>query len=164
MLCFTPISQHKPGTLAHILRKAYAGILASDPQYWQVETQNWEQFDREAFENPETIGKCVFITTLDNASIGFGSFDPRQKPVLGIIGHNCILPEFRNAGYGKQQIDELVLRLKALAIRRVEVTTSEHPFFLPAQRMYLACGFHERRRYAGGPDPRYRIIEFDRDI
>ena len=35
---------------------------------------------------------------------GFGSWDPRQAPDYGIIGHNCVLPEFRGEGLGKQQI------------------------------------------------------------
>jgi RimJ/RimL family protein N-acetyltransferase len=164
MIIFTSISQHKAGTIAFLLHQTYAEILITDQRYWEGETRNWTQFDREVFENPETVGKCVFVTCLNDDAIGFASFDPRQKPELGIIGHNCILPGFRGKGYGKQQIHETLDRMRAIGMRRAVVSTSEHPFFLPAQRMYLACGFQEKLRYRGGPDPRYRVIEFERDL
>jgi GNAT superfamily N-acetyltransferase len=164
MLIFTSIRQHTVGTIAYLLRQSYAEILISDKEYWEREKQNWEQFDREVFENAETVGKCVLVTTLRDNAIGFASFDPRQKPELGIIGHNCILPEYRGKGHGKQQMLETLDRMRAVGIERAVVSTSEHPFFLPAHRMYLACGFQENRRHRGEPDPRYRVVEFERDL
>ncbi len=164
MLTFTSIRPYPTGTIALLLSRSYAEILKTEREYWEREKQNWEQFDRDAFENPETIGKCVLVACLNNQAIGFASFDPRRKPELGTVGHNCILPEYRRQGYGKQQILETLNRMRALGIRRAIVSTSEHPFFLPAQRVYLACGFQEKRRHAGGPDPRYQIIEFERDL
>ncbi len=164
MLTFTSVRQHQAGTIAFLLHQSYAQILITDKEFWEREKENWEQFDRQVFEDSETVGKCVLVTCLNDIAIGFASFDPRQKPELGIIGHNCILPEYRGKGYGKQQILETLDRMRALGIQRAIVSTSEHPFFLPAQRMYLACGFQEERRCRGGPDPRYRVIEFEREL
>jgi GNAT superfamily N-acetyltransferase len=106
----------------------------------------------------------VFVTSSQDEIIGFGSFDSRQGPEFGIIGQNCILPEFRGNGYGEQQIREILNRFRTMGIKKAVVSTSEHPFFLSAQRMYLSCGFQEKRRYTGGPDPRYRLIEYERDL
>jgi GNAT superfamily N-acetyltransferase len=164
MLAFTPITQHKAGIIASLLLQSYAEILSAEQQYWIQEEENWLQFDREVFENPDTIGRCVFITSWGDKTIGLGSFDPRQQPEFGIIGHNCIVPQFRRHGYGKQQTLEILNRLRGLEIKRAIVSTSEHPFFLPAQKMYLSCGFEESKRYIGGPDPRYRLIEYSKNL
>ncbi len=164
MLTFSPVCQHPAGTLALLLRQSYAEILRTDKEYWDGEQQNWNGFDREVFASPETVGKCVFVTCLNAQAIGFASFDPRQRPALGIIGHNCILPEYRRRGFAKRQILETLERMRAMGIQRAIVSTSEHSFFLPARRMYLACGFREKQRRVGGPDPRYRMIEFERDL
>lgn len=77
---------------------------------------------------------------------------------------NCIVSEFRGRGYGTQQILETLNRLRGLEIKRTIVSTSEHPFFLPARKMYLSCGFEESKRYMGGPDPRYRLIEYSKNL
>ncbi len=164
MLTFTPITQHQAGIIASLLLQSYAEILCIEQQYWQGEKENWREFDREVFENPDTIGRCMFITCWQDQAIGFGSFDPRQRPAFGIIGHNCIVPPFRGQGYGKQQILEILNRLRKLGIQRAIVSTSEHPFFLAAQKMYLACGFEESKRYIGGPDPRHRMIEYSQNL
>jgi len=162
MLTFKPIIQYQVGTVAFLLLQSYADLLLNP--LWEGEKERFIQADREVFANPDTVGKCTFATCLRGALIGFASFDPRQKPELGIIGHNCILPEFRGNGYGKQQILEVLSRFKSREIGKAVVSTSEHPFFLPAQRMYLSCGFQEKRRYTGGPDSRYRLIEYERDL
>ena len=41
---------------------------------------------------------------------------------------------------------------------------SEHPFFLPAQKLHLLGGFQEKRRLGGEPDPRYQDIEYERTL
>ena len=164
LLAFTPITQHKPGLIALLLLQSYGEILAAEQRYWLQEEDKWRQFDREVFENPDTIGRCVFITSWEDRPIGLGSFDPRPKPEYGIIGHNCIVPQFRGRGYGRQQIFEILNRLRGLQIKRAIASTSEHPFFWPAQKMYVSCHFVESKRYIGGPDPRYRLIEYSRQL
>jgi GNAT superfamily N-acetyltransferase len=161
MLTFMPIAQHQAGIIVSLLLESYAELLSTERHYWKNERENWLQFDLEVFHNPDTVGQCVFLTSLKDEMIGFGSFDPRQCPEFGIIGHNCILPRFRGHGYGKLQILEILSRFRLAGIKRAIVSTSEHPFFLPAQRMYLSCGFLEKKRYAGGPDPRYGVIEYE---
>ena len=77
--------------------------------------------------------------------IGFASWDPRAHP-CGIIGHNCVLPEFRGKGYGTAQIREVLRILKGSGFRKVVATTGAHEFFKPAQKMYEASGFEELGR------------------
>lgn len=38
---------------------------------------------------------------------------------------------------------------------------NEHPFFEPARKMYQSLGFEETNRTSGGPDSKYKIIEFE---
>jgi hypothetical protein len=42
------------------------------------------------------------------------------------------------------------------------VSTNEHEFFYPAQMMYIACGFRGRRRFPGGENRNYVMIEYER--
>jgi len=164
MLTFKSIFDYQPGILAEIIHKSYAEIVNSSPEYWLKESEKWDEFDKESFESPETVGKCVFVTCLDNFSIGLGSFDPRQAPEFGIVGQNCILPEYRGRGFGKQQLLEILRRFKEQKFAKVRATTNEHPFFVPAQNMYLSVGFKETKRFVDGPDPRYKMIEFEREL
>ena len=158
-LTFVPISLFSPGTLADLIRRSYAELVEQWPEYWKEEGAKWDDFDRQAFAHPETIGKCVFVSLLDGQPIGLASYDPRQAPRYGMVGQNCVLPEFRGRGLGRRQILEVLRRFGEQRIESARVTTSEHPFFLPAIKMYQGLGFREIRRFAGGPDPEYRIIE-----
>jgi len=161
MLTFRPVTRCKEGLLASILHQCYAMLLSDEPLYWQPEEEKWRQFDRDVFNNLETIGRCLFITCLDETEIGFASIDPRQRPDFGIIGHNCVLPRFQRIGFGKQQVMEVLERFSKMGIKQARVVTSDHPFFLPARKMYLGCAFHEKRRYIAGPDPRYDLVEYE---
>lgn len=163
-LSFTSLDGYKPGILFSLLKRSYAELVSSDWRYWGGEEKNWNQFDRDVFGNLETIGACVFLSSLRDQIIGFGSFDPRMKPEFGIIGHNCILPEFRRRGFGKRQIIEILKRFRAMGIGKANVSTCEHPFFLPAQRMYLSCDFKETKRFNCEIDPRYKMIEYEKRI
>ena len=51
-----------------------------------------------------------------------------------------------------------------MAIESARVSTNDHPFFVPAQRMYVACGFREARRMPWDRDPRYQTIEYEMEI
>jgi hypothetical protein len=107
-LRFTPPHAAGPGVLAATLKRVYAPLVESYPETWGREQAGWEEFDREVFQNPETVGACTFLTWLDNRLVGFGSYDPRQRPRSGILGHNCILPEFRGRGFGAAQVREIL--------------------------------------------------------
>jgi GNAT superfamily N-acetyltransferase len=160
-IAYSPATAHKPGTIYELLCACYEDLLADDPNAWADEKQKWLAYDREIFANPQTVGACVFVTTLGGEAIGFASWDPRQGPELAVIGHSCIIPEHQGKGFGESQIAEVLSRLKAAGFRKALATTSEHPFFEPARRMYLTCGFRGARRRPGGPDPRYQVIDYE---
>ncbi len=159
----TPLNQ-KRGTIASLLQQSYADLVKSAPSLWEPEQMNWEQYDHDVFGQPQTVGACIFLTLLDGHIVGFGSWDPRQRPRFGIVGHNCVLPEFRRRGLGKRQIHEILRRFREMAIETAIVSTHDHPFFVPAQRMYEACGFREVRRIPWHRDPGLSIIEYEKEL
>ena len=63
---------------------------------------------------------------------------------------------------GRRQILEILRRFREAGFEAARVTTSEHPFFQPALRLYKALGFRETGRPAGGPDARFRLIELEK--
>ena len=161
-LTFDPLSLFAPGDLANIIGRSYAELVEKWPEPWERERRKWLDFDRQAFARPDTVGKCVFVSRLDGEPVGLASYDPRPGPLYGVIGQNCVLPEYRGRGFGKRQILEVLRRLEAGGMRTARVTTSEHPFFLPALGLYRSLGFRETRRLAGGRDPRHRLVELER--
>ena len=160
-LRFTRPRVQQRGLIASMLKRSYADLVELDQQHWGPEVPKWEEFDREVFEHPDTVGTCVFLTWSGDRLVGFASYDPRQRPEFGIVGHNCVLPEFRGNGFGKQQIQEIVRRFRAMGIRLAQVSTGENPFFTPAQRMYTACGFRETGRHPWEGDPSHDVIEYE---
>jgi GNAT superfamily N-acetyltransferase len=163
-LNFTGPGAQKPGTIAAILKSCYANLVASDPDLWQNDTEGWERFDRDVYEDPDGIGDSTFLSWFDDKLIGFVSYDPRQWPALGVIGHNAILPEFQRQGFGKQQIAETLRRFQKQGFKKAKVSTLDHPFFIPAQKMYLSCGFYEARRIPWDGSPQYGLIEYEKDL
>lgn len=154
MLTFEPIIKYKKGLIFTLLSQSFSEV--SDEKLEEI----MRQYDNEAFENTDTVGACAFITTINSSVIGMASWDPRQGPEHGIIGWDCILPEFQGKGYGKTQMFEVLKRLKQGNFKKAFVRTGEHPFFIRAQKMYLACGFQEINRYPGGDQPGYGTIEY----
>lgn len=156
--------EFKPGIIVGLLERSYAEMISSDPKYWSQEKQTWTEFDKEVFRYPNSIGACMFLTVVDDQLVGFGSYDNRQMPEFGIVGHNCILPEFRGRGFGKQQIFEILNRFRSMGIKTAKVSTCSHPFFVPAQRMYISCGFIEVNRRPWDMDSSQDIIEYEKEI
>jgi len=162
-LVFKPIPGHEQGLIFRMLQAAYvsparfeAGLLAA----WAPE---WQAYDAEIFDAPDTVGAAGFVTYLGPDIIGFASWDPRQHPT-GIIGHNCILPEFRGNGYGQKQVAEVLRRLQAAGFTRARVATGDLDGFLPAQKMYLACGFRETKRISDPRHGAWQLIEFEKEL
>ena len=139
MLRFATIIKFQKGIISSLLLRGFAQVC--DEQL----KQKILEYDKEVFENPQTIGICVFISTLNDKPIGLASWDPRKWPEAE-IGWNCILPEFQGKGFGKLQIMELLRRFKTAGFKKAHVKTSLNPFFIPAQKMYVACGFKESLR------------------
>ncbi|UCE40650.1 MAG: GNAT family N-acetyltransferase [Candidatus Aminicenantes bacterium] len=163
-LAFTPPYVQKTGTIAAILKACYTDLVASDPECWSNEIEGWERFDTDVYEDSDGIGDCTFLSWLEDKLIGFASYDPRQWPALGIVGHNAILPKFQGRGFGKQQIAEILRRFQKMGFKKAKVSTLDHPFFNPAQAMYLACGFCESRRIPWVGSPKYQLIEYEKDL
>ena len=158
VVTFTPITNQQPGTIFSLLSESYTPI-------WNDELEEtMRKFDREVFDNPHTVGACTFITCLDGQPIGLASYDPRPGPELAIIGHNCILPDYQGQGFGRKQIAEILRRLGDQHFAKVTVTTSDHPFFVPAQKMYQACGFKETRRFHQHPGSLGQTIEYGLEL
>ncbi len=156
--------QFKAGIIVSLLERSYAEIISTNPDHWNQEKEKWAEFDTEVFQNPNTVGACVFLTVADDQVIGFGSYDKRQMPEFGIIGHNCVLPEFRGSGFGKRQINEILSRFHSMGVKKAKVSTCSHPFFVPAQRMYMSCGFIEINRRPWDLDSSKDIIEYEKEI
>jgi len=160
-LRFTGIAGRSPGLIAAMLTESDAELVASDAEHWLAEIPKWEAYDREVFDSPDIVGACLFLSLVGDELVGFASYDPRQRPDLGIVGHNCVLPAFRGNGYGTAQIREVLRRFRDMGIRRARVTTCNHPFFVPAQHMYAACGFAETARRPWTGDPTHEAIEYE---
>ncbi|NIA14643.1 MAG: GNAT family N-acetyltransferase [Nitrospiraceae bacterium] len=147
-----------------MLNQSYAELVEAEPELWGAEKDAWSESDRDVFDHPETIGACTFLSWCGADVVGFFSFDPRPRPAYGVIGHNCVLPEFRGQGFGKNQIREIIRRFREMEIKQARVSTNDHPFFVPAQRMYTACGFREIRRVPWGRDPKQNMIHYEMAI
>ncbi len=162
-LVYEPIGKYKPGLIERLLAESFGGMAANEAEREDCR-RKWRRADQETFENPETIGRCTFITKCNGEPIGIGSFDPRGAPEVGEIGINCILPTYRGRGFGKQQMEEILRRLAALGIRKAIVTTGEVAFFEAAQWMYLSCGFHETRRFRKYEKFPWQVIEYVKEL
>jgi GNAT superfamily N-acetyltransferase len=87
------------------------------------------------------------------------SWDPRRFP-KAIVGYNCIVPEFQGNGFGKQQLIDLLRRLKVMRFTEVLAKTGDNPFYLASQKMYESCGFNEIQRHTASSDSRYGSIDY----
>jgi hypothetical protein len=51
-----------------------------------------------------------------------------------------------------------------MGFKRAKVSTLDHDFFIPAQALYLACGFCESKRIPWEGSTKYRLIEYEMDL
>ena len=161
-LIFAPLDSYQRGILEQMQAESYVGLSVSDAVRAKIE-HHWGRVDRLAFDNLDTVGRSFFITCLAGEPIGFGAFDPRRGPEIGVIGQNCILPPRRGQGFGQLQIREILRRMRDRQIRKAIVSTGEDDFFAPARRMYEACGFHETRRFVMD-NGEFHCIEYQQDL
>lgn len=160
---YVPLAHEPPGTLATLLRASYAPWITQDVCDAE-EITGWDAYDREALAEPDTVGACLFFTRRGEQLVGFASWDPRQAPEVGIVGHNCVLPAFQGQGLGSSQIREVLRRFTEQKIHVARVSTLDHPFFAPAQRMYLACGFREVGRSPWTRNPAICRVFYERPV
>ena len=79
-LTFASAIQPDPGIVYSILSQCYMGILDTAFE------ERLRRFDRDVFENPDTVGVCTLISSLAGEFVGLVSYDPRQAPKFGILG------------------------------------------------------------------------------
>lgn len=136
MIEFKKISDFPKGTLYKQLEAAYS-FDSNCKINWDV---MWKEYDDFFYSNLESIAdKCGFITVVDGTAVGHISWDPRNKPEYVIIGHNCIIPNFKGKGYGKIQLQEAIRRIREYDVKKIVVTTNE--ITLSAQKNYESVGF-----------------------
>jgi len=146
MIEFKQANEFERRIIYKLLCKSYIELLKAKPDCAEKYKADWKKIDDDTFDYPDSIGRCVLISTLNDDPIGFISWDPRRTPEEGKIGQNCIVPSYRGKGYGKLQIQKVLEILQAKATRIIRVTTDNYPFFVPAQKTYLSCGFREGGR------------------
>ncbi|NQT26243.1 GNAT family N-acetyltransferase [candidate division KSB1 bacterium] len=139
------------GQIYNLLEKSYDNWQDADKH-----KKDWLTYDNEVFDNPLTIGKCDAVTYDGDVPIGFVSWDPRNHPGFVIIGHNCILQEYIEKGFGKFQIKYACNLFMKQGFELVRVSTGSDLFFNPARKMYESVGFIRREAYRNdGPDMIY---------
>lgn len=135
MIEYKKISEFPKGTLYDHLNNAYS-FNQNYIKYWD---NMWREYDDFFYSNLDIANKYGFITVLDGIAIGHISWDPRNSPDYVIIGHNCILKEYKGNGYGKKQLQEAIRRIKESKVKKVIVTTTN--ISLSAQKNYESVGF-----------------------
>lgn len=148
MIDFKTIDNFNPGLIENLLKRSYAGFIDCFPDDKEKLYMQWEQEDHDVFNNLQTIGKCSLVACVNGLPIGYSSWDDRQNPI-GIVGQNCIVPEYQRQGIGRRQIELMIEIFKDRKFTEMIVITGDHDFFKPAQRLYKKCGFIERQRFNG---------------
>lgn len=138
-LDFRGIGSVRRGCVLELLAASYRGWAQR-----AAHLSRWREEDRTFFDHPDTVGACAVFTFLGDELVGLVSWDPRPFPTV-VIAHNCVVPARRGRGIGKRQLLHALDRLRGRGFGEAVVTTGASAFFLPARRMYLACGFQ--------PDP-----------
>ena len=136
------LSDIEPGIIYKTLCTSYKGW--DEYSKWESE---WKQFDKDIHDFPDSIGSSGFGTLLGNDFVGFISWDPRQYPSYVIVGHNCVLPKYRNQEIGKHQITYALNNFQTNGFRCARVSTKRDQFFNYARKLYESCGFVECSPY-----------------
>jgi|WetSurSiteA1Bulk_404760.scaffolds.fasta_scaffold121065_1 hypothetical protein len=160
MIDFKEINNFKPGLIEQLLKICYKGLIDYFPNEKQRLFCQWEKEDSDAFNNLDTIGRHVKFSCLDNNPIGYLSWDDRQYPI-GIVGQNCIIPNYQGHGYGKKQIELIIKIFQDKKFKEIKAITGDHDFFISAQKIYINCGFHEHNKSKGDL---FNLIEFSKQI
>ena len=147
MTIYKPISLFEKGSILQILKTCYQDFFI----YFLNEKNRlldlWEKEDEDAFNIP-IIGEHSLFTCINGQVIGYFSWDNRNFP-NGLIGQNCIIPAYQNQGYGRKQLAVIEEKFIHSNFKEVSVITGDHEFFLPAQKMYLACEYRKKRVFNG---------------
>ncbi len=132
---FRLMSEFPRGTLKNQLSDAYS----FDSRWQNLFEGSWQEYDDFFYDDDKVLTSCGFVTCLDGKPIGHISWDPRNAPAYVIIGHNCILTEYKGKGYGKRQLQEAVRRIiESKHPKKIIVSTND---LLIAKYNYESVGF-----------------------
>ncbi len=145
MLVVKEITSYPRGTINKLLTKSYESFHSKYPEYEAENFVSFNKCDTFFYDNPDIGNSCAFITEYRHTLCGMCCWDPRNHPD-GIIGHNCISPDFKGIGLGKEQLSIAVNTLRNRKFHKLIVSTGIFDFFIPAQRMYQSVGFKEMYR------------------
>ncbi len=145
MLIFKPIDCFPKGTIFNLLSDSYLDFHNNYPEYLSENTKSFSECDTFFYEKIKIGLNCCLITVFQNLPIGMVCWDPRESPICN-IGHNCIIPNHRSNGFGKEQINNALKIIAMNGFNICRVSTGLMSFFEPAKKMYLANGFKETRR------------------
>ena len=109
--------------------------------------------------SPEGSTHVLDIDGLKNQSIKFWSLWEDAKLVgcgalkflsktHGEFKSIRVADNFKNKGYGKKIIVDLLSKSKVLGIQEISVETGAGEFFLPARKLFKSCGFEECEPFA----------------
>ena len=109
--------------------------------------------------SPEGSTHVLDIDGLKNQSIKFWSLWEDAKLVgcgalkflsktHGEFKSIRVADNFKNKGYGKKIIVDLLSKAKILGIQKISVETGAGEFFLPARKLFKSCGFEECEPFA----------------
>jgi GNAT superfamily N-acetyltransferase len=158
---FAALHQYPPGTLSGLLEESYAPLLRGlSADVAGSLRKEWQAFDDDVHKEPDTLGRCGFLTLAGGELVGFGSWDPRGWPQLGRVGHNCVRPALQRQGHGRLQIERIVEHFRSRGFAVAEARTGADPFFEPARRMYLRCGFELADRAGGVLRSGYGVVVY----
>lgn len=156
MIKFKPITDFKPGQIQRLIKSCYQGLIEYYPHEKDRFYYQWENDDKAAFQNIDTIGKHILFSCINSDLVGYFSWDDRQFP-NGIVGQNCILPDYQGHGYGARQIEKNIEIFRKSNFITVFAETGDHDFFIPAHKMYEKSGFKIKEKRKGDL---YDIIEY----
>ena len=160
MVLYKTIDSFNPGIIERLLKESYNGLLNYFPTEKQRLYDQWEKEDKITFNNYDTIGKHVLFSCIADTVIGYFSWDDRSFP-KGIVGQNCIVPDYRRQGYGKAQIEKIENIFRNTNFKIIFALTGNHIFFESARKTYLSCGFREHQRFHG---ELFEKIEYIKEI
>jgi hypothetical protein len=70
------------------------------------------------FGYPDTVGKCGFITALNQQVIGFSSWDHRRFPV-GMMVYNCIYRSFVEILMEPSRFEKCLIILRVRELKKL---------------------------------------------
>ena len=130
---------YEVGTLYRQLCDAYS----FDPRWKACFHKDWLNYDWFFYNHLDITNGCGFIMVLDGKAIGHISWDPRHVPEYVILGHNCILEEYKGQGYGHMLLKHAIEQIKTrYHVKKIVVTTNE--ILVSAQHNYEKVGFQRK--------------------